>query len=146
LEIANAFEEVDVKIDGSKEDVVARVMRETDGIGVNVVMVASPAIIAQVQGVQMAAKRGRVNLFGGLPKGKSEATFDSNIIHYRELFVHGTSDSTITHMQDILSLVTSGRFKPSRFISKFIPLSNFKEAFEMAAGGKELKVVLQPGK
>lgn len=146
LELAKNYDEIDLTIDGSKDDVVARVMAETDGAGADVVIVASPANIAQVQGVQMAAKHGRVNLFGGLPKGKSETTFDSNIIHYRELFVHGTSDSTITQMQAILALMGSGRFKPGRFISKFVPLTEFEKAFELASSGQEMKVVIQPGK
>ena len=144
LELANAFEEVDIKIDGSKENVVARVLQETGGYGADVVIVANPANIAQVQATQFAAKGGRINLFGGMPKGNSETTFDSNVIHYRELFVHGASDSTVAHMQDILALMSSGRLKPSRFISKFVPLENFKEGFEMASSGQELKVVLQP--
>ena len=146
LELSKRFSQIDCRINGAKEDVVQRVMQETDGAGADVVIVASPSNQAQVQGIQMAAKRGRVNFFGGLPKGKSETTIDANIIHYRELFIHGTSDSTVTHMQTILKLIASGQIQPSELITKTLPLSCFKEGFDLAAGGQHLKVVLQPGK
>jgi|GEM_PF-6227936 len=94
----------------------------------------------------IAAKRGRVNLFGGLPKGQSETLFDSNIIHYKELFVHGTSDSTILQMMDVLELMSSGQLKVSDVITKTLPLSQYEEGFICAANGSELKVVLQPGR
>lgn len=146
LELSRTFPEIDVRIDGSKEDPVERVMAETGGAGADVVIVAAPSGEAQVQATRMAAKRGRVNLFGGLPKGKSETTFDSNVIHYRELFVHGTSDSTVPQMMTILDLMASRQVDPSKLISKVFPLPQYREAFELAGSGKALKVILEPGK
>jgi L-iditol 2-dehydrogenase len=146
MELSRDFPEIYARIDGSKEDVVQRVLDETNGVGADVVIIAAPSGEAQVQATRMAAKRGRVNLFGGLPKGKSETTFDSNVIHYKELFVHGTSDSTIAQMMTILGLMESGQLRPSSLITKKLPLSQFKEGFELAASGKALKVILEPGK
>jgi len=144
--LSRDFPEIYARIDGSREDVVQRVLDETNGVGADVVIIAAPSGEAQVQATRMAAKRGRVNLFGGLPKGKSETTFDSNVIHYKELFVHGTSDSTIAQMMTILGLMESGQLRPSSLITKKLPLSQFKEGFELAASGKALKVILEPGK
>ncbi len=131
MELSRDFPEIYARIDGSKEDVVQRVLDETNGVGADVVIIAAPSGEAQVQATRMAAKRGRVNLFGGLPKGKSETTFDSNVIHYKELFVHGTS---VDHSPDdtILDLMESGQLRPSSLITK-TALSQFKEGFELAA-------------
>lgn len=145
LELSKPFEFVDVRINSLKEDVVKRVMEETDGYGADVVMVASPAAIAHDQGVRMAAKRGRVNLFGGLPKGNTATTVDANIIHYKELSVQGTSDSTVAQMEDIVKLMADGRLNPGRFITHKFPLSQALEAFEVAYSGEALKVVIMPG-
>ena len=146
IDMAKEFPQVDVRINGSQEDVVQRVMEETGGRGADVVIVASPASSAQVQGVQMAAKHGRVNFFGGLPKGNSMTAIDSNIVHYRELFLHGTSDSTAMHMRAILDLIADGRLNTAKLVTHVMPLSEFKAAFDLAASGKALKVVLEPGK
>ena len=146
LELSCDFPEIDRQIDASKEDPVERVLELTGGVGADVVITAAPSGEAQVQATRMAAKRGRINFFGGLPKGKAQTTFDSNIIHYRELFVHGTSDSTIPHMMTILELMGSGRLSPGRLVTKVLPLSKFKEGFELAGSGHALKVILEPGK
>ena len=146
LELSKPFDAIDVRVNSLKEDVVKRVMAETGGYGADVVIVASPAPSAQAQGVEMAAKHGRVNLFGGLPKGNSITALDANLIHYKELFVHGTSDSTVTHMEKIIRLMADGRLRPGPFITHVLPLSRAMEAFDIAYSGQALKVVLTPGK
>jgi L-iditol 2-dehydrogenase len=145
LELSRDFPEIDNRVDVSREDPVERVLHWTGGVGADVVITAAPSGKAQVQATRMAAKRGRVNLFGGLPKGESETVFDSNVIHYKELFVHGASDSTVPQMMTILDLMASGQLRPGRLITGVLPLSRFREGFELAASGNALKVVLEPG-
>ncbi|MDK2855197.1 MAG: hypothetical protein PWQ86_410 [Bacillota bacterium] len=134
----------DIFVDSGKEDLKEVVMRATNGRGADVVIVAAPSGQAQLQAIDIAAKRGRVNFFGGLPKGRSEITLDSNVIHYRELFVHGTSDSTPVHMHKILDLMAAGRLDAKRLITKVLPLSRYREGFELARSGAALKVILSP--
>lgn len=145
MELSQDFPEISDRIDGSGENVVDRVMEKTGGEGADVVIVAAPSGEAQIQATHMAAKQGRINLFGGLPKGKSMTTFDSNVIHYKELFIHGTSDSRMSHMMTILDLMRTGQLSPGRLVTKTLPLSQFKDGFELAGSGKALKVVLEPG-
>ena len=40
--------------------------------------------------MEMAAPRGRVLFFGGLPKGTTHIQFPSNVLHYQEVQVHGS--------------------------------------------------------
>src|ERR1700712_2523186 len=56
-------------LDTEDADGVAAVSRETDGFGADVVIVACSSDIAQQDAMEMAAPRGRVLFFGGLPKG-----------------------------------------------------------------------------
>ena len=146
LALSQDFEEIDVRINAAECDPVQAVLDETQGAGADAILVAAPSGEAQVQAIAMAAKRGHVNLFGGLPKGKSLTTFDSNVIHYRELFVHGTSDSTIPQMMTILNLMVSGAVDPKKIISAVRPMSDYKAAWELASGGTALKVILEPQK
>ncbi|MCX5758993.1 MAG: alcohol dehydrogenase catalytic domain-containing protein, partial [Candidatus Hydrogenedentes bacterium] len=85
LEMARRFN-ADVYICGSEEDSVARVLEETGGLGADVILTACPSPQAQVDAVAMARNRARVNFFGGLPKGQSNVTLDTNVIHYKEMF------------------------------------------------------------
>ena len=57
--------------------------RATEDIGADVVIVACSSDMAQEQAMEMAAPRGRVLFFGGLPKGTTHISFPSNVLHYR---------------------------------------------------------------
>lgn len=144
LEKAKEIGAADLFVNSGQEDLKEVVMQATHGRGADVVIVAAPSGQAQLQAISIAAKRGRVNFFGGLPKGRSEITLDSNVIHYRELFVHGTSDSTPIHMKKILDLMAAGRLDAKRLVTKVLPLSKYREGFELARSGAALKVILAP--
>lgn len=144
LEKAKEIGAADLFVNSGQEDLKEVVMQATHGRGADVVIVAAPSGQAQLQAISIAAKRGRVNFFGGLPKGRSEITLDSNVIHYRELFVHGTSDSTPIHMKKILDLMAAGRLDAKRLVTKVLPLSKYQEGFELARSGAVLKVILAP--
>jgi len=58
-------------IDSSKEDPVDAVRKLTDGRGAEVVITATGAGQAQEQAMEMAAPRGRISFFGGLPRDNS---------------------------------------------------------------------------
>jgi L-iditol 2-dehydrogenase len=75
LKIAEAF--ADLTIDASREDVHARVLETTHGLGASVVIVAAPSHRAQEQAIFLAARRGRINFFGGLPKADPIISLDA---------------------------------------------------------------------
>ncbi len=143
LELARRFF-ADVVIDGSNEDVTARVMEETGGIGATVVIVAAPSAEAQQQALILAAKRGRISFFGGLPKSSPFTSLDANLLHYRELSVMGAYGSKPRHNRIALDLLADGRIHGSSLIGMVVPLERIKDGLEAAAQGKVLKVIVQP--
>ena len=64
-------------------------MRLTEGFGADVVVVAVSAAAAQNDGLEIAAKAGRVNFFAGLPKSNPIAPLDVNHIHYKDFSGNG---------------------------------------------------------
>lgn len=79
----------DEVINPADVDVVDKVMELTGGRGADVVITATVANITQEQAIAMAARNGRISFFGGLPKTNSTITCDSNVVHYRQLHIHG---------------------------------------------------------
>ncbi|HHW03786.1 MAG TPA: alcohol dehydrogenase catalytic domain-containing protein [Thermoanaerobacterales bacterium] len=144
LEMARKIKAVDRVVDSAKEDFIKVVMEETGGQGADVVIVAAPSGEAQIQALSAVRKRGRVNFFGGLPKDRSTITIDSNIIHYKELFVHGTSDSTVVHMKKVLNLIENKKIDTDLLITKTFHIAEYKEAFDLASSGRALKVIIKP--
>ncbi len=143
LELARAFA-ADVLIDGGSEDVAARVLAATEGAGASVVIVAAPSAQAQEQALALAAKRGRVSFFGGLPKSNPIASLNANLIHYRELFVMGAYGSEPRHNRMALELLASGRIHAAGLVGLVAPLERLLDAFAAAAEGRVLKVVVKP--
>ena len=128
----------------SEEDAVARVLEETGGLGADVVITANPSPQAQADALKMAKNRARVNLFGGLPKDKSMVTLDTNIIHYKELFVHGAHGALPIHHGKAVELIASGAVNVNEYISHHFSLDDINEAFQAAEGHEGMRVVVNP--
>lgn len=144
LESARRIVSFDHAINGAEKDPVAEVERLTGGEGIDVIITATPAGRNHEQALSMAAVRGRISLFGGLPKDDSVIRFDSNIVHYRELSVFGVFASARADYEAALELVVSGRVDSGRFISHRLPLEKIGEALKLIQSGRAVKVVLNP--
>jgi len=134
----------DALIDASSQDPVTAVRDLTDGRGADVVITAAASKIAQEQALSMAVARGRISLFGGLPKDDSVIQSDSNLIHYRELSVVGSYGSAPRHNREALSLIASGKVPVADLITHRLPLDCVADAIDLVARGEGIKVVIEP--
>lgn len=143
LEMAKKFG-ADTYICSSEEDGVTRVLEETKGLGADVVITSNPSPEAQTDAIKMAKNRARVNLFGGLPKTKSMVTIDTNIIHYKELFVHGAHGALPIHHRKALELIASGTINASNYISHRFRLDDILAAISTAESHAGMRVIVNP--
>lgn len=131
-------------VNPADEDLESVVKEETDGIGADVVLVAAPAAPPQEQAPLLARKRGTVCLFASLPAGKSEITFDSRVIHYGEIRVVGTSDSTAAHVKKSVEFIAGGKLPVKQLASHIMGLDDIHKGYELMQSGEALRVVLKP--
>jgi L-iditol 2-dehydrogenase len=110
----------------------------------DVVIVAAPSAAAQKEALELAAPGGRVNFFAGLPRDASRVELDTNLVHYKELVVTGTTANTNTDCRDALRLILDGRIDTASLIDARFDLTAARDAFELAASGRALKVVIGP--
>jgi len=92
--------------------------------------------------VRLAAPRGRVNLFGGLPKGGNLISLDANVVHYKELFLGGASSSLPEDNREALRLLATRAIDPDRLITHTFPLDDIVRAFDVAESRQGIKVVV----
>ncbi len=144
LEIAKQLQSADVYICSSEESSVARVLLETVGLGADVIFTACPSPEAQVDAIAMAKNRAKVNFFGGLPKDNCIVPLDTNVIHYKELFISGAHGAMPIHHQRAIDLIASGRMDVKKFISHRFSLTDIQKAFETAEGHRGLRVIVNP--
>ena len=134
----------DLTIDASSVNVVEEVMRLTDGRGADVIITATPANINQEQAINMAARNGRISFFGGLPKTNPMIECDSNLVHYRQLHIHGANGSAPAHHKAALEYIATGAIPVKDLITRHVPLENALEAFDIVAKGEAIKVTVEP--
>jgi L-iditol 2-dehydrogenase len=134
----------DALVDGSASDPIEAVRDLTDGRGADVVITAAASKPAQEQALSMASARGRVSLFGGLPKDDPIIRSDSNLIHYQELTVVGAYGSAPRHNREALELIASGRVPVDDLITDRLPLDRVADAIDIVARGEGIKVVIEP--
>jgi L-iditol 2-dehydrogenase len=144
LEMAAGLVKPDAAICSSDVDPVEEVMRLTDGRGVDVVITAAAAGKAQEDGLRMAARRGRISFFGGLPKDNPIIALDSNLVHYRELTIVGANGSSPDHNKRALELIASGAVPVEDLITHRMPLDGVLDAIHTVSTGEAIKVTIEP--
>ena len=134
----------DLRVNPVKEDLTSVVMEQTGGLGADVAIVAAPAAKPQEDAISLVRKRGTVCLFASLPAGSSDITIDSRIVHYGEIKLVGSSDSTPEQVRKAVEMISSGSLKADNLASHVLPLDDIMKSFKLMKSGKALRVVLKP--
>lgn len=124
------------------DDLKSFVMEKTNGMGMDVCVVACPSPAAQAACLDYMAMFGRVCFFGGLPKGSEKVELNTNTIHYKHLMVSGTSRSSLSQYRKCLQLVESGILPMGKLITNHFTLDQIDEAFIFVSGAGGLKSVI----
>ena len=131
-------------VNPASEDLGGVVKAMTGGYGADVVIVAAPAAAPQEQALELVRRRGAVCLFASLPHDKRMITVDSRLLHYGELRVVGTSDSTPAHVRKAVEILGGAGFPAAKIVTHQFPLDGFKDAIELMKSGEALRIVLKP--
>jgi L-iditol 2-dehydrogenase len=134
----------DEAVEAEGTDTVAAVRELTGGRGADVVVVAAGSGRAQEDALRMAARRGTVSFFGGLPKDRPTVAVDANIVHYREVGIVGANGSSPDHNRQALQLIASGAVPVADLITHRLPLERTVEGIHMVTSGEAIKVTVEP--
>lgn len=132
-------------VNTSQHDPVKWVKENTRGGADGVVVAASAKELVPV-GVQMLGMGGHLSVFAGFAKNDPMEALDLNLIHYRELNIHGASGSARSHYFDALDLLKSDLIDWESIITHRFALGDFVEAFETQKNPDvdSLKILIQP--
>ena len=125
------------------QNTVEEVMKLTDNRGANVVITATSAPSVHTEAQVIAAKMGRISLFGGLP-GESKGYIDSNLIHYKELQVCGVHATTPGFMKEIMEIMQDNALDSTKYIERIVSLDDIEKGFEAIRDENIMKVVVHP--
>lgn len=109
--------------------------------GVDVCITACPAPIAQSSALELMNMNGRVCFFGGLPKDKEKVLLNTNLIHYKELSIFGSTRSSLSQFAAMLGLITTGMLPVKEMITGIFALEDYEQAFAKAEKGDGIKTL-----
>lgn len=118
------------------------IMEATGGEGTDVCITACPAPAVQSEALELAAVNGRINFFGGLPADRQNVSLNTNLIHYKQLVVTGSTRASVLQFRKTLEFIASGILDIKGLISNRLPLFEIAGGFELAADAKGLKNVI----
>ena len=140
LEQCKTFDPTIIAI--STEQLQETIMSQTRNRGLDVCVTACPAPQAQQAALELMAVNGRVSFFGGLPKDREVVGLNSNLIHYRQLEVSGTTRQSLIQYRKTLDMIANGLLDVSGLVTAQLPLARFEEALAAASSATGLKTAI----
>ena len=131
----------DQVIDPTTEELKARVLHATEGLGVDVAICAIGLPSLANDAIAAVRHQGRVSLFAGFLTGV-KAELDVNAIHYNELVVTGAFGLTRLHFENALQLLSTRTAEFKSMITHRYSLTDIAEAIATAEQGQAIKVAL----
>lgn len=128
-----------IEADSLKETV----MTLTKNQGADVIIVACPSGEMQSTAIELAAVFGRVLFFGGLPGGREMISINSNLIHYKQISIHGSTRSSLSQYRKVLDLASSGAIDLKQLVTHVYEIQDYRKAFEEAMKSRGLKHVVR---
>lgn len=131
-------------VDPTDRDLAAVVADVTADEGMDVVITAAPVHQLQAEALRLAGARGRVLFFAGLPKSRPTVELDTNLAHYKELLIAGTTASALDDCLRATALLTDGSLDVSWMVSDTRTLGQTADAIAMVQDTSVIKVVIRP--
>lgn len=139
----DASKQIDSRIVTYHGNDLKKFVYENTDEGLDVCITACPSPEVQQATLGLMDYGGRINFFGGLPKNKENVLINTNIIHYKQLIVTGSTRANITHFRQTLKFISDGVLDVSDLVTSKMPLSDIHKAFELAENAIGLKNVIQ---
>lgn len=132
-----------VIVDPVHQDLKEIVMKETGGLGADVIIMAIgvPQIVNET--LKLCKRGGTVCLFAGF-SGTGECTIEVNTIHYNEINVNGSTAYTRQDYLEAAQMVINGRINLKEIATHTFKIDEFQAAYEVSKRGEGLKVVIEP--
>lgn len=132
----------DVVIDPTSEDVIARVLEETGGLGADMVGEFSGNKTAIEQIFKFTNKNAKVSMLG-LPPENISLNFSDDIV-LRGLSIYGVAGRKMYKTWEIVEdLIAQGKVDFEKIVTHEFAFDDFQDAFELMASGNSGKIVLK---
>jgi L-iditol 2-dehydrogenase len=127
----------------SPEELAEKWKELSGGMGFELVVIAAPVQKVQENAPMYARKGGYVSYFASLPPDNEKLNLSSRMIHYNELVLYGTSDSTPAHVEEAVKLMAERKDDFAGMIT-VLPMEQWMDGYQGVMDMRYAKVVLTP--
>jgi L-iditol 2-dehydrogenase len=124
-------------------DIPTRVKEDTDGLGVDVALIATGNPKGIIQALKAVRKGGTVCLFG-VPVVGSILNYDFSDIFNSETSIISSYGATETETKKSLEMIETHKVNPTSLITDRFTLEEFREAISKATKGEGMKTIITP--
>jgi L-iditol 2-dehydrogenase len=130
-------------IDSKKDNLLDIIKEYTDNRGVDLLIntVFQQDIIDK--GFSLIKKQGTLFLFASAPENSKNFLINSDLIHYQQIKILGTSAYQPVHFRKALALLKEKRIKVKTLITNIRPLNEINEAFREYNQPEHLKIIIK---
>jgi len=132
----------DFTINVDKEDPVQKVLKLTDGLGVDILIETSGGGKAITQAFEMVRRLGRICAIGISGKDEVPIPYDRGI--FKALRYDFCFSSSWTAWEKAMGLIAKGLLPAEKLITHKLPLDKWEEAFRLLENLQAAKVILIP--
>lgn len=132
----------DAVIDPTKDAFTEQVKALTGGRGANVVFCAMSHAQAVEQGMEVAAKGGRVLVYASIHPRGTKIAVDPNLFHSKEIVLTGTMSQDKEDVLQAVQMISQGLIDLKPFISQVLPFEKLAEGLQAALGLDTYRVII----
>lgn len=141
LEFAKKFN-ITAAINPAEPDRFERILNETDGLGVDLAIVATSSMAALNDAFEAVRKGGTVMMFG-VPSRGASLDVDMSKVYSKEITLATSYAASDADTKAALDLIESGRIDVNSLITHRYPISETQKAFEHArTGSGAMKIII----
>jgi len=141
---ANSLFEDATLLNPDEVDVVDVIYQKTRGRGADILFTACPIVETHIQAIESVAKKGVVNLFGGVPQSAPPIKLLSNAIHYKEAYITGSHGSTPKQHSKALDLICNREIILDKLVTSKIKLDDINKVFTNEYIENNMKTIINP--
>lgn len=141
LDFAKKFNITD-SINSMDENRKQKILNNTDGLGVDVAIVATSSLKALEDAIDMVRKGGTVMMFGVPSKG-AKLDLDMSVIYSKEITLVTSYAASDSDTKKALELIESSQIDVKQLITHTYSISDTQKAFDHARSGKNaMKIII----
>ena len=115
---------------------------EATGDGADAIITACPVPSVQAKALELANIGGRIIFFGGIAAKNEPVPLNTNLIHYKQLIVSGTTRASLYQYRKTLQFISDGVLDVKPLITNRLSLSEILSGIKTAKKGIGLKNVI----